>query len=172
MKEEKIKEDKSLKKTKEEYEAEIKKLEEKIKETEEKAREMEEKIKILDNSWKRALADYKNLEKRTAEEKEGFLTFVKSQVVEAFLPFFDNLEKLDENIKDEGLNLTLRELKKVLKSLGVEEIEADGKEFDPKYMDAIEVQKGEKNKVLKTYQKGYLLNGNLIRPAKVVVGQE
>jgi len=138
---------------------------------EKQIKELETKVEILENSWKRALADYKNLEKRTADEKESFLTFVKMQVVESFLPFFDNLEMIEEHSKDEGLKLTLKELKKTLFSLGVEEIEAEGKDFDHNFMEAVEMQKGEKNKVLKIIQKGYLLNGNLLRPAKVAVGQ-
>lgn len=135
-------------------------------------KELQDKVESLDNSWKRALADYNNLEKRTAEEKEHFLTLVKIQVMEGFLPFFDNLEKIQEHSKDEGLKLTLKDLQKVLKNIGVEEIEAEGKDFDHNTMEAIEVQKGEKNKVLKIIQKGYLLNGILLRPAKVAVGQQ
>jgi len=135
-------------------------------------KELQDKVESLDNSWKRALADYSNLEKRTAEEKENFLTLVKIQIVESFLPFFDNLEKIQEHSKDEGLRLTLKDLQKVLKNIGVEEIEAEGKDFDHNFMEAIEVQPGEKNKVLKVIQKGYLLNGNLLRPAKVAVGQQ
>jgi len=158
MKEDKNKEDTFLKKIKEDYENQIK--------------DLQDKIESLDNSWKRALADYNNLEKRTAEEKENFLTLVKLQVVESFLPFFDNLEKIQEHSKDEGLELTLKDLQKVLKNIGVEEIEAEGKDFDHNTMEAIEVQKGEKNKVLKIIQKGYLLNGILLRPAKVAVGQQ
>jgi len=135
-------------------------------------KELQDKVESLDNSWKRALADYSNLEKRTAEEKENFLTLVKIQIVESFLPFFDNLEKIQEHSKDEGLRLTLKDLQKALKNIGVEEIEAEGKDFDHNFMEAIEVQPGEKNKVLKVIQKGYLLNGNLLRPAKVAVGQD
>jgi molecular chaperone GrpE len=158
MKEDKKKEDTPSKKTQENYENQIK--------------ELQDKVESLDNSWKRALADYSNLEKRTADEKENFLTLVKIQIVESFLPFFDNLEKIQEHSKDEGLNLTLKDLQKVLKNIGVEEIEAEGKDFDHNFMEAIEVQKGEKNKVLKIIQKGYLLNGFLLRPAKVAVGQQ
>lgn len=135
-------------------------------------KELQDKVESLDNSWKRALADYNNLEKRTAEEKEHFLTLVKIQVMESFLPFFDNLEKIQEHSKDEGLELTLKDLQKVLKNTGVEEIEAEGKDFDHNTMEAIEIQKGEKNKVLKVIQKGYLINGILLRPAKVAVGQQ
>lgn len=153
-----MKEDKSLKKSKEEHEKKIK--------------ELEDKVESLESSWKRALADYKNLEKRTAEEKEGFLSFVKIQIIEKFLPFFDNLEKIEEHSKDEGLSLTLKDLKRTLKDMGVEEVEALGKDFDLNVMEAVEMQKGEKNKVLKVHQKGYLINGNLVRPAKVAVGQE
>jgi len=135
-------------------------------------KELQDKVESLDNSWKRALADYSNLEKRTAEEKENFLTIVKIQIIESFLPFFDNLEKIQEHLKDEGLHLTLKDLQKALKNIGVEEIEAEGKDFDHNFMEAIEVQPGEKNKVLKVIQKGYLLNGFLLRPAKVAVGQQ
>ncbi len=135
-------------------------------------KELQDKVESLDNSWKRALADYNNLEKRTAEEKEHFLTLVKIQIMESFLPFFDNLEKIQEHSKDEGLELTLKDLQKVLKNTGVEEIEAEGKDFDHNTMEAIEIQKGEKNKVLKVIQKGYLINGILLRPAKVAVGQQ
>lgn len=152
------KEDKSLKKSKDQLEKRIE--------------ELESRIESLDNSWKRALADYKNLEKRTSEEKEGFLSFVKIQVLEKFLPFFDNLEKIERHLEDEGLNITLKDLKRTLKDMGVEEVEALGKDFDLNLMEAVEIQKGEKNKVLKVHQKGYLLNGVLLRPAKVAVGQD
>jgi molecular chaperone GrpE len=129
-------------------------------------------VESLENSWKRALADYKNLEKRTTEEKEVYLNLIKIQVLENFLPFIDNLEKIEENIDEEALSLTLNDLKKSLKLMGVEEIEAEGKDFDPDTMEAVETVEGEKNKVLKIHQKGYLLNGNLLRPAKVAVGLE
>lgn len=158
MKEDKKKDDTLLKKIKEDYENQIK--------------ELQDKVESLDNSWKRALADYSNLEKRTAEEKENFLTLVKIQVIESFLPFFDNLEKIQEHSDDEGLRIVIKDLKNTLKNMGVEEIDALGKDFDHNTMEAMELKKGEKNKVLEIYQKGYLLNGNLLRPAKVVVGQE
>jgi molecular chaperone GrpE len=147
----------------------LKKSEEKL---ENKITELEKKIESLENSWKRALADYKNLEKRTNEERMSYLNLMKIQILENFLPFIDNLEKIEENINEEALSLTLNDLKKSLKLMGVEELEAEGKDFDPNTMEAVEMKEGEKNKVLKIHQKGYLLNGNLLRPAKVAVGQE
>jgi molecular chaperone GrpE len=139
---------------------------------EKKVKELEEKVESLENSWKRALADYKNLEKRTNEERMSYLNLMKIQVLENFLPFIDNLEKIEENTKIEGLSLTLKDLKKTLNLMGVQEVETEGKDFDPNTMEAIEMAEGEKNKVLKVHQKGYLLNGNLLRPAKVAVGQK
>lgn len=134
--------------------------------------EMEKKINEVQNNWKRALADYKNLEKRTNEEKEQLICYVKRQTIESFLPLFDNLEKIEEHIKDRGLELTLKDFKNTLKIMGVEEIESMGKVFDHNLMEAVETAKGEKNKILKVTCKGYLLNGKLLRPAKVVVGRE
>jgi molecular chaperone GrpE len=150
----------------------LKKSEENSEEFEKRIEELEEKVESLENSWKRALADYKNLEKRTAEEKEVYLNLIKIQVLENFLPFIDNLEKIEENINEEALSLTLKDLKKSLNLMGVEEIEAEGEDFDPDTMEAVETVEGGKNKVLKIHQKGYLLNGNLLRPAKVAVGLE
>ncbi len=153
-----MKEDKSMKKSRDSIDMQIK--------------ELETKIVSLENNWKRAVADYKNLEKRTAEEKTNYMHFTKSQVIKEFLPFFDNLERLENHTNDEGLKLVIKDLKNTLKNMGVEEVDALGKDFDHNTMEAMELKKGEKNKVLEIYQKGYLLNGNLLRPAKVVVGQE
>jgi len=58
----------------------------------------------------------------------------------------DDLERCQKHLKDEGLNLTVSRLKEVLKSEEVEEIEALGKNFDPKLMEAVEVVAGQKNK--------------------------
>lgn len=135
-------------------------------------KELEQKVSDLENSWKRALADYKNLEKRIVEDKEQLAFYVKKQSLEEFLPFLDNLEKIEEHTKDKGLELTLKDFRKTLTNMGVQEIESEGKEFNLEIMDAIETKKGENNKVLKTVLRGYLLNGKLLRPAKVIVGQE
>lgn len=136
-----------------------------------KIEELEKKVTDIDNSWKRSLADYKNLEKRTTDEKIQFAFYIKKQVIESILPFLDNLERLDKHLEDEGLKLILKDLKQTFKDMGIEEIQSEGKAFDSNIMDAVEVRKGDKNIVLETLVKGYLLNGNLLRPAKVVVGQ-
>ena len=134
-------------------------------------KDLQQKVVEIEGHWKRALADYQNLEKRTAEEKIQFAFYIKKTTIESFLPLIDNLEKIEHHIKDKGLELTLKDFKQTLSNMGIVEIEALGKEFDHSLMDAVGTHKGEKNKVLKIEGKGYLLEGNLLRPAKVIVGQ-
>jgi len=130
-----------------------------------------QKIQELENNWKRALADYKNLEKRVEEEKREIFLFAKETIIKEMLPVLDNLEMLQKHIKDKGLELTIRNFEATLKDLGVKKIETTDKEFDPKTMEALEIVEGEKNKVIKTVLEGYLINEKLLRPAKVKVGK-
>ena len=134
-------------------------------------KDLQQKVTEIEAYWKRALADYQNLEKRTAEEKVQFAFFIKKMTIESFLPLIDNLEKIEHHIKDKGLELTLKDFRQTLSNMGVIEIGALGKDFDHSLMEAVDMRKGEKNKVLKIEGKGYLLEGNLLRPAKVIVGQ-
>ena len=73
-----------------------------------------------------------------------------------------------QQIDDQGLNMVTGQLKRVLEDAGLEEIEVMGKKFDVDFMEAVE--KGEKgDKVIKIVRKGYLLNGEVIQHAKVVL---
>lgn len=143
---------------------------EKSKQKDKVSEECQEKLFEMENNWKRALADYQNLEKRVAEDKINLSFISKKIVLVRLLPVLDSLEKLQENIDDEGLRLTIRNFNSALENLGVKEVETKGKDFDLNTMEAIELTEGKKNKVLKVHQKGYLLNDKLIRPAKVNVG--
>ncbi|KKS65912.1 MAG: Protein GrpE, partial [candidate division WWE3 bacterium GW2011_GWB1_42_6] len=71
---------------------------------------------------------------------------------------------------DKGLDLIIKDVVSGLKEFGVEEINSEHGEFDPMQMEALEIVQGEKNKVVETVSKGYLLNNKLIRPAVVKVG--
>jgi len=131
---------------------------------------LEEEINDLKNKWKKALADYDNLRKRIEKEREDFVKFSSARLLDKLLPILDTLENCQGRLEGKGLRLLLEQFKGVLMSEGVKEIEAEGKNFDPLKMDAIEVGQGEKNKVLKVIMKGYELNGKVLRPAKVKVG--
>src|SRR3989344_8918151 len=125
----------------------------------------------MENNWKRALADYKNLEKRTIEERTDLIQFGVLIFTMKLLPILDSLEMLEIHLNDVGLNLTIKEFKQTLKSEGLLEIDVLGKTFNPGNMEAIEVVDGEKDKVIHVLQKGYLFKEKLLRPARVKVGK-
>ncbi len=122
------------------------------------------------NKWLRALADYENLRKRTEKEKEEFLKLATARLIDKLLPILDSLEKCQGYKENKGLKLIFEQLKSALESEGLKEIEAEGKIFDPLTMDAVEIVRGEKNKVKEVVMKGYQLNERILRPARVKVG--
>lgn len=126
----------------------------------------------LTNKWKRALADYQNLEKRTAQEKEEFAKYASCELILKILLGLDSLEAAQSHLKDEGLNLAIKQLKDGLKQAGVEETETLGKKFDPEYMECLELTEGEEGKVLDETRKGYKLGNRVIRTALVRVGKQ
>jgi len=136
-----------------------------------KTRGVEEKLEDFENRLKRALADYANLEKRVAREKEDFVKLANAQLVDKLLPVLDDLELCEKHLKDKGVSLVSDQFREVLESEGLEEIKASGEKFDPETMDCVELVSGPKNKVIGVALKGYLLNNKILRPAKVKVGQ-
>ena len=145
------------------------------KETEEAEPSPEEKYAEMEGKYKRALADYQNLLKRTAEEKREFVKFANERIIMEIIPVYDNLrvslDHLDSAAKcggwAEGIKHVIRQFGDILKDLGVEEIEAEGKPFDPNTMDALE---GEGETVKTVVKPGYSMKGKVILPAKVVLG--
>jgi len=133
---------------------------------------MVKKVKAasLENDLRRALADYANLEKRVNREKAAFAKFANAVLIEKVLAALDGLERAEKHLQDKGLTLALGQLKTALLSEGVEEIEVKGKEFDVNEMDCVEVIEGKKNRVAEIVNKGYKLNGRVLRPAKVKIG--
>src|SRR5437870_3597742 len=124
----------------------------------------------LENQLKRTMADYQNLERRIEEERKLLGQLSSALVIEKFLPVLDNLEAAQRHLKDEGLELVIKQFKEVLSSEGVEEIQAESSQFDPKLHEALEAKEGEKdNQVIKVVSRGYQINGNVLRPAKVIV---
>ncbi|MFH0891492.1 MAG: nucleotide exchange factor GrpE [Candidatus Falkowbacteria bacterium] len=129
----------------------------------------------FENRYKRALADYQNLLKQTAKEREEFIKYANEQVIYDIIPVYDNLrvsmEHVDESASKkgwaEGIKYVIKQFKDILEKMGVEEIEATGKNFDYNTMEALE---GKGEKVVKTVKPGYKLHGKVIIPAKVVVG--
>ncbi|MFC1711617.1 nucleotide exchange factor GrpE [Patescibacteria group bacterium] len=135
-----------------------------------KNKSLQNQINELDNKWKRALADYQNLEKRIEMEKRDFVKFSNAALVDKLLAVLDDLERAEKHLKNKGLSIAVDQLRSVLNSEDVSEIMALGKKFDPMLMDCFEVVPGKENIVIEVMIKGYLLNNKVIRPAKVKVG--
>lgn len=132
--------------------------------------ELKKQLEDVSNSWKRALADYQNLERRAGIEKEEFAKYAKSSLIIKLLPALDNLDALGKHSHDQGLIICIKSLQNVLDKEGLSEIQVFGKEFDPHRMEAIETVEGEKDgMVVEVLQKGYQLFDKVIRPARVKV---
>jgi len=134
-------------------------------------KQLKSQIEDLTEKWKRALADYANLEKRVQLEKQEFVKFSNASLLDKLLAVLDDLERAEAHLKNKGLTLTVNQLRMVLKTEGVKEIKANRAKFDPEKMDCIEMVKGVKNQVVEVVQKGYLLNNKVLRPAQVRVGK-
>lgn len=125
-------------------------------------------------------ADLDNLRKRSDREKADIHKFAVADLLEALLPVMDSLElglsAADEGAGADGLRqgvaMTLDKLATVLADFGVEMIDPQGQPFNPKRHEAVMVQSDLElpvDFVAQVHQKGYLLNGRLIRPARVTV---
>ena len=127
----------------------------------------------LEDRLKRALADYQNLEKRVEEERKLLSKLSASLLIEKLLPVLDNLEKAQVHLKDEGLEIVLKQFNDILTGEGVEEIAAEGAQFNPNFHEAVESQQGEHdNVVIKVLTKGYKIEDTILRPAKVIVSKK
>ncbi len=128
----------------------------------------------LEHKYQRALADYQNLLKQTARERQEFVKFANEQLLYKILPVYDNLkmslghtdEKAEKNGWLEGIKHVIKQFKDVLQDMGVEEIKTVDKKFDHNTMEAIS---GNGDRVKKEVKPGYKLNGKVIVPAKVIL---
>lgn len=137
-----------------------------------KVSELEEKIAEINGKYLRALADYQNLVKQTDSWKADFVQYATVPLIVKLLEVFDDLEKAQENLKDDGLALVIDKFKKTLESEGLEVVELEGKEYDPNLAEVISMEPGDKDGIVsKVLQKGYKLRDKVIRPAKVVVSK-
>lgn len=144
---------------------------------------LQSKIADLEGQLKRAVADYRNLEKRVEEGRSQLSDWATNELILKILPSLDHLEMVVELGRDtlaqaegtkewyRGVELAVNQLKQTLREAGLEEIGSDG-EFDPMLHEAVDTEAGEENKIIKVAAKGYTLNGKVLRPAKVVVGRK
>lgn len=134
-------------------------------------KKLEEKCIELENNWKRALADYRNLQKRVEDERFEFLKYANETIIVELLGVLDNFEELlKHNQNDAGLKITINSFIETLKRFGLEEVLVLGNDFDVTTSECVEMVNGEKNKVILVDRKAYKLNNKIIRHARVKVG--
>ncbi len=129
-------------------------------------------------------AEFENYKKRAIRERSELVKFGNENLIREFLHVVDNLARAIDHAKSDpkgsfdamiaGIEMVNRQLNDSLKKFGVEAIVAEGQKFDPEKHEAVAQEpveeESEIGKILFEHQKGYLLNGRLLRPAKVVVG--
>ena len=152
--------------------AEVEALKKQLEEADAKASEYKD-------NWMRSQAEFQNYRKRIERDNDMLRVHMKGDIVKKILPVLDDLERaLQNRPADEswanGIELIARKFQTVLEGEGVKRIEAEGKEFDPNFHEAIsnepsdEVESGH---VIAVVQNGYMLGERVIRPALVRVAQ-
>ncbi len=132
----------------------------------------------------RAQAEVQNMRRRCEQDVEKAHKFALEKFGAELLPVMDNLERAlqavtnadDESVKAlyEGVELTLKGFSETLSKNNIEQLDPQGEPFDPQQHEAMSIVENddvEANTVLTVVQKGYLLNGRVIRPAMVIVAK-
>lgn len=132
---------------------------------------LEQKVSDLEDQLKRAVADYRNLEKRVEDERRDVIKFANRELLSTLLPAFDMLFLAEKYVSDDGLKITIKSLNDSLSNVGVTRVDTIEKEFDPHTMDAVESVDGPENIVVEEVRPGFELYGKLLRPAVVKVGK-
>jgi len=157
-------------------------LADRVEELESEVEQLEEERDNFEERMLRAAADLENFRKRSEREKDEIRKYGSKDLVEDLLETIDNLERAlehsgsggeNENII-EGVEMVLRQIHNALGTHGIKAFEAEGKNFDPEYHEAIqqvETSEHESGTILEQHQKGYMIHDRLLRPAVVSVAK-
>lgn len=148
-------------------------------------KEEHHQVKELKETLQRVQADFENSRKRMEKEKEEFMAQANSGIVKELLPLLDSVDSAEKNTEQaeaitkeeakKGIELIKKQLLAILKAHGLKEMECTGKKFDPMQQEALMQGKDEEKEegtVLEEFQKGYTLNGKVLRHAKVKVNKK
>ncbi|WP_106418839.1 nucleotide exchange factor GrpE [Salinicola tamaricis] len=142
--------------------------------------ELEQALTDAKDQSMRAAAEAQNARRRAEQDAEKARKFALEKFVKELLPVVDSLEKGLESMQEvdethrEGVSMTLKMQLDVLAKFGVEQIDPQGEPFDPQFHEAMSMVPNpelDPNTVMDVMQKGYTLNGRLVRPAMVIVSK-
>jgi len=153
-----------------------------IKELQKKLEECQKLQEEYLAGWQRARADFLNYKKKELERVEDLVNLAKSKIFLKILSILDNLERakaqIPEDLKNsdwvKGIFQIENQFRNFLKEEGIEEIKTEGEHFDPNFHEAVgevEAKDTKPDQIVEVLEKGYLLNGQLLRPAKVRVAK-
>ncbi len=146
---------------------------------------LRELLQIFVDQYQRVSADYANFQKRAPKQIADTIVYEKEKIIKTLLPALDNFESALGGLQKahsgkegdtlvKGVQIIYDQMLDIFKSHGVEQIKATGEKFDPALHQAM-MQRAEPEQeeetVLEEYQKGYKLNGRVIRPSKVIVNK-
>ena len=149
---------------------------------EEQVAALQQEVAELKNAMLYKVAEFENYRKRTIKEKADLILNGGRKVMEALLPVADDLERAEQNIAKadnvealkEGLQLVFQKFTKTLEGLGLKKMDVVGEDFSTDFHEAVAFVPSaddQKGKVIDCVQNGYMLNEQVIRFAKVAVGQ-
>jgi len=146
----------------------------------EQVQRLEAELDELRAQHARAVADYQNLRRRAAEDRSEQARLTMKALILNYLPVLDDLSRALDSVGEhpeiaehswvEGLRIVQRKFAGVLEAGGVQQIEALGGAFDPALHEAVSYQPGAEGLVIAVVQSGYTIDGLVIRPAMVLVG--
>jgi molecular chaperone GrpE len=136
------------------------------------------------NNWKRERADFINYKKDEAEKIGIFAGYIKEDMILKVLPILDSFNLAEKHLPEDkesiqGFLQIKKQLEDFLSKEGIEEIKTNGQKFDPAFMEAVGADEGisgypdsaESGMVVEEIQKGYILQGKVLRPAKVKISK-
>lgn len=143
----------------------------------------EEELRKLHDKYLRTCAEFENYKKRNIKEQMEFAKYANEKILRELLPVIDNLDRAILHSKEtrdfngliEGVELTYKQFLDSLGRFGVKVVQSIGEPFDPskhQAMGQIESDKYEENIVIEELQKGYLLEGRVLRPALVNISRK
>ena len=139
------------------------------------------RIQELNDKYLRLYAEFENYKKRVSKDKEEIQKYGNESLLYELLPVIDHLEMALKHASNavssglvQGVEITLKELKKTLEKFGLTGIEAEGRPFDPAVhhaMSQAERDDVDENMVVEEFRKGYLLRDKVLRPSLVAVSK-
>ena len=171
-------EDKKKSKKEQNYKEEFKKKEE---EFNKRIEEVEGKLAKEKDDYVRLMAEFETFRRRSSEDRLNLVSSAAADTIKGLLPVLDDcerameiLEKSSDEAAKEGTSLIYTKLMEYLKTRGLAKIEAKGEDFNTDFHEAVTQfpapSEDMKGKVIDVVQTGYMLNGKILRYAKVVVG--